>query len=322
MIRTLKSGLYALGLLLLAIASPALADAVYPFNNPTYIPAAISPQATIPIGTTSLFAFQTNGVSTLYLRIAGSPSGLAATVQGTEARQQPGNAAPTWTALPIDIIGGVRVASISGTGLFRINVSGFAQVRLNVSALTSGATTVTMSAGQGLPFASGLPQTRATYSAASLIGTGATTHFLVIAGSATKTVRILHAECSGVATGALGVTITAELDSAADSVDAGTALTAVPNDSTDVAASATIVKHTTSPTSGALIGLVRAGSLVLATAGTPVTNTSPPLAWDFGVRPGEQEIILRGVAQQFALNTNAAFGTGASVGCAATWTEE
>lgn len=304
----------AAALAVLAAAVPALAQN-NPTYNPTYLPAGLIPTATIPTGVATNFPYQVNGQGAVYMTIAGSPSGLAAVAQGAIARA----GTITWVNLPVDQMGGVRIAAIAAAGTYRINAAGFAQVRLAVSALTSGATTVAFSGGIGQAFTTTLPQPRASFSAASLIGTGATSHFLVVAGSATKTVRVTHAECSGFATTALNEQITAEVDSAADTGDAGTALTATPHDSTNVAATAAVLKHTTSPTPGALVGLVRAGALMLGNAATVIPTQ---LSWDFGNRPGEQEIVLRGVAQEFALNASAAFGSGGSVGCVVSWTEE
>jgi hypothetical protein len=296
-------------------AIPAALAQTVPASNPTYIPQALEPAAMIATGVASNYAYQVNGAGAVLMTIAGSPSGLAAVVQGAVSR----SGTIAWVNIPADQVGGPRVAAIVSAGTYHINSAGYAQVRLAVSALTSGATTVAFSGGLGQSFETILFQPRASFSAASLIATGATTHFLVVAGSATKAVRITHVECSGFATTAINEQITAEIDSAADTVDAGTALTVTPHDSTNVAATATVVKHTTSPTSGALVGLVRAGAMILGNAATvPPTG----LSWDFGNRPGEQEIVLRGVAQQFALNTSAAFGTGGSVGCAVTLTEE
>lgn len=307
----------ALAALALVLAIPSSAQV--PSLKPP-VATVLFPAQTIPTGTTSTFTFNTNNFSTVYLRIAGSPSGLSATVQGSEAR----GTSPAWTTLSVDTIGGPQISSITATGLYRLNVAGLAQVRLNVAALTSGATTVSMSgSGGGAASVGNLPLSRATYSAASLIGTGATTHFLSIAGSASTTVRITHAECSGVATAAVTLGITAEVDHTADSGDAGSALTATPHDSSDVAAVAVVLKHTTSPTSGTLTGLVRAAEMTLAVAGaTPISSAQPGISWDFGNRPGEQEVVLRGVTQSFSLNASAAFGTGAAVGCSLTWTEE
>lgn len=397
-------------LLLAACAALGLVAAAYgqsyPINSPVYIPTAVLGPTLIPAGQGSSFVFQTNGQGTMYLRIAGAPSGLASTVQVSEARAattvaatvtisnaSPGviswtnhglsinqpvvfattGALPTgltagttyyviaagytanafevattpggtaintssagsgtqtatttsveWTNSGIAAVGGVQQASITATGLYKLNVSGIAQVRLNVSALTSGVTYVTQSAGQGDELVRTAPFLRASYSASALIATGATNHFLVLAGSATKTVRVTHAECSGKATASINVNITAEVDSTADTGDAGTAVTATPHDSNNPAATATVLSHTTSPTPGTLVGLVRAGAMNVVVATESATDFPSPnvLSWDFGNRPGAQEVVLRGVAQSFSLNTSAAFGTGAAVGCAVEFTEE
>lgn len=283
-----------------------------------YMPTATLPAQTIATGVASTYEFFTNGASTLYVRIGGSPSGLSAKMQATEAR----SGTIAWTDMPVDLVGGGRQLTISAAGLYRMNVSGLAKVRLNVAALSSGATTVSFSAGAGGPHTvATIPAVRPTYRAAALIGTGATTHFMSITGSATKTIRVTRAECSGKATGALAVNITGEVASAADTGDAGTAVTAVPLDSNSPAATATVVSHTTSPTSGTSVGNVAAGTLALANASTPVYQPVP-LVFEFGTRPGAQEVVLRGAAQAFHLNTSAAFGTGAAVGCALEWSEE
>jgi hypothetical protein len=293
---------------------------VYPSQTPTYLPNPLLAPAVIPTGTTSTQTFQTNGVGNLFLRISGSPSGLSATIQGTEARNA-GAGAINWTSLSADTMGGVRVSTITAAGLYRVNVAGYATIRLNVSALTSGVTYASWSAGNGEAFLNTLPSIRATYSAFAIIGTGATTHFLSMAGSASKTVRVTHAECSGKATAALAVNITAEVDSTADTGDAGTAVTATPHDNIDAAATATVLSHTTSPTPGVLTGNIRTGTLALVVAATPITPANV-LSWDFGNRPGAQEVVLRGVANTFSLDTSTAFGTAAAVTCGYEWTEE
>ena len=164
-----------------------------------------------------------------------------------------------------------------------------------------------------------LQATRPTFVAATTIASGATTHFFSIAGSATKVVRVTNVECSGKNSAALVLSITAEKTSTADTVDAGTGVTAVPVDSTSPAATAVVLKHTTSPTSGTLVGLVRAGALI---QGTGATIAPTILSWNFGRDRGGQEVILRGVAQAFSLNSDVVFGGTALLGCSVTWTED
>lgn len=302
---------------LLALFLPVCALAqTYPVTNPTYIPNAILASASLSAA--GSVTFQNNGVDTVIVRLLGTYTGLSGIFEGTESRA----AAPTWTQLSAQAVnGGVRVSTVAANGAFSVGAAGWAQIRFRVTAISTGSVAVTMSGNNGAGSVGVLPLTRATYSAAAIIATGATTHFLSIAGSATTVVRITHAECSGKATGAIAVNVTGELDSAVDTVDAGTVVTSVRQDSTNAAATAVVVSHTTSPTSGTLIGNVRTGTLVLVNASTPA-SASPVMAWDFGNRPGEQEVVLRGVAQSFSLNTSAAFGTGAAVTCSVTWTEQ
>ena len=307
------------GLLLGALSDRPARGQAYPTNNPTYIPNAILAVQTL--SAPGVANFQNNGVGTLIMRLAGTNTGVAGTLQCTESRA----ASPTYTNIGVQIVGvgSPRVVNITGNGLYKANIAGCAQCQFNLTAISTGSVTVAMSGGPNDDFVSSLPAVRPTYSAAAIIATGATTHFWSIAGSATRTVRVTRVECSGKATAAINVNISGEVDSTADSVDAGTAATAVPHDSTFPAATAAVVSHTTSPTSGTLVGLVRSGAMSIANASTPVYNTAPPLAWNFGgTRPGTAEIVLRGVAQSFSLNTSAAFGTGAAVGCSWEWSEE
>lgn len=396
-VRLLASALLFLGFL---APRPGFAQ-VYPTNSPFYIPTAILGAQTITPAVGSSYVYQTNGQGTLYMRIAGVPSGLSATVQATEGRatqtiaqtltsftqanpgvftlvghglsvNQPvvftsaqatlptlivsgttyyviatgltsstfelaatpggtginttaGSPSGTvtfsstsllWSNMAVDQVGGYRVNTITGNGLYRINVSGAAAVRLNVAALTSGATTVEFSASPGSEFVRTNPMARATYQAYASIGTGATNNFMTIFGSATKNVLISHIECSGRATAAITVGITVNKQSAVDTGDAGTAVTVAPVDSIEAAATATVLTHTTSPTPGTSVGLIAAGQLGIALI-APSTAGTPPnvLAWDFGNRPGAPPVVLHGIAEGVSLTTSSAFGSGAAVTC-------
>lgn len=233
--------------------------------------------------------------------------------------------APFWSNIAVDKVGGPvalgapRQTQINSSGLYRVNISGYSQVRLNVLALTSGVTYVDFAAGPGQTFVTTAPNLRNTYSAAAIIATGATNHFLVLPGNATTTVRVTDVQCSMGGTGtAANIRISAEL-SAADTGDAGTALTSTPHDSNNPAAASVALSHTTSPTPGALTGLVRAADVMV---GTTATINPTPIEWSFGTRPWEQEIVLRGVNQLFSLDASAAFGASNVAGCSVTWTEE
>ena len=71
----------ALALGLAFCASFASADAVYPYQNPTYIPNAISAPASYTAPGSYLFT--TNGVGTVTVRVSGTCTSLAATLKAS-----------------------------------------------------------------------------------------------------------------------------------------------------------------------------------------------------------------------------------------------
>lgn len=271
------------------------------------------------------------GLTSGALEVAATPGGAAINTSSAGTGTQTGTAqTPYWANLGAQQVGGpsgatVNVGQITAAGVYRISTQGLAQVRLNVASLTSGVAYVDFSAGLGEFSIDTAPRQRVSFSASATIGTGATSHFLVIAGSATKTVRVTRVSCFAQATGAIYTKVTANVNSAADTGDAGTALTAVPHDSLDPAATAVALFHTTSPTPGTAVGAVRTGILnvtLLTESATDFPTVNPPLTWEFGTRPFEQEVVLRGVAQTFSLDTSAAFGSGGNAYCDLAWTEE
>jgi hypothetical protein len=265
------------------------------------------------------------GLTANAFEVSATPGGTAVNTSGSQSGTHTMTSTSlVWNNVAVDQVGGWRTNSITGNGLYKINISGAAAVRLNVAALTSGLTYVDFSASQGTEFERTLPMTRTTYRASASIGTGATSNFMVLAGSATKNVIVTKSTCSGRATAAIVVGIEADLRSAADSGDAGTAVTAVPLDSNMAAATATVVSHTTSPTPGALIGAVAQGQLGIVLAAPTATDFPMPnvLAFLFGDQPGSAQVVLHGVAQEFSLTTSAAFGAGAAVTCDIEWQED
>src|SRR6266568_999529 len=137
---------------------------------------------------------------------------------------------------------------------------------------------------------------KTTYSFSATALAGVAGDMLLFKGSSTKTVR--------------GTQVTIS----------GTAPTIAPHDSANAAATATVAIYTAAPTAGTSVGIVRAARLVLATP-----TTSPTLAelimWDFGVRPGAQAVVLRGVAECLAVNLSAA-PTAGSIDISFEFTEE
>ncbi len=66
----------------LLFCAPAFADTVYPYSNPTYIPSADMASATYTAPSTA-YAMTLNGIGTVSLRVTGTCTSLAATLQGS-----------------------------------------------------------------------------------------------------------------------------------------------------------------------------------------------------------------------------------------------
>src|SRR6266568_2055347 len=155
---------------------------------------------------------------------------------------------------------------------------------------------------------------KTTYSFSATALAGVAGDVLLFKGSSTKTVRVTQVIISGTATTAINLDVQLIKRSAADTAGTtGTAPTIAPRDSANAAATA-------APTAGTSVGIVRAARLFLATP-----TTSPTLAelimWDFGVRPGAQAVVLRGVAECLAVNLSAA-PTAGSIDISFEFTEE
>lgn len=167
------------------------------------------------------------------------------------------------------------------------------------------------------------PFQRPTYRAAvvALVTAATATDFITINGSATKTVQVTRAECNGIATTAATPDIIALKRSTANLTGTSTSPTGVPLDSASPAATAVVKAYTVNPgTLGTLVGNIGAVKLPLPLAATGADLTRTNI---IGVNIGPmQPVTLRGVAQTFALNGNAAtLGTGAQVDCTLEWTE-
>ncbi len=148
------------------------------------------------------------------------------------------------------------------------------------------------------------------------------TDLLVLRGSATKLVKVIHFEISGLITTSAEVLAYLKKHTIADTGGTGTlAATATKHDSNDGAQTAVINTYqTTLPTVDASATIIRTIRMQWAPAAT--TATVPDrYAVTFGVDGGEP-VVLRGVAQEFALNFNTITYTGGVVDFSVTWTEE
>lgn len=303
--------------LALLLSFPVLPQS-YPTTNPTYVPNAILGATTLTAAGTVVF--QNNGNAEILLRIAGTNTGFAATVEVTESRA----ASPTWTAISVQGTGGLRTASLTANGLYSFTSAGYAQVRLNVTSITGTNVIATWSGTLGGPnFVRTLPTVRKNYAAAITSATVAAsaTDFLTLSGNASTTIRITSVRCTGTATQSGTTVLVAALRNTANS--GGGSNNSQPSvvklDTNAPSSSSSPVQYITNPTTGSLYGNLRSEILSLPAT----TVAAQPLVWLFGQAPGDDEVVLRGVAQTFALNGNGAtFPTGHSLHCNIGWSEE
>ena len=153
------------------------------------------------------------------------------------------------------------------------------------------------------------------YSAAvaNLTSANATTDLFTIQGSATKTVSIERVEIYATGSVAQVRTVLLIKRSTANTGGTSTSPTAVPHDSNNTAATATVFAYTANPTVGTSAGNVRTGLLLANTTAA----AGSPLVWAFE----DQPIVLHGTAQELSVNLNGVTTTGGSFDIAVQWTE-
>lgn len=182
-------------------------------------------------------------------------------------------------------------------GLFLLSVLGLAVLRGVDAQVMTGPAVVT--GNTNVP----------TYASAAIgiANTGAGDIYC-IAGSATKVVKIKGIRVSATATSTIVIDANVVLRSALDTGGTSTAITVVPQDTSNPAATATVTSYSVSPTPGAAIGTLRSQKLAVGTAGNSA-NAGLAL-YQFSVY-WDQPLILRGAAQNACINVSAA-GTGAT----------
>lgn len=145
--------------------------------------------------------------------------------------------------------------------------------------------------------------TKATYSVAftGLVSAVAATDVVTLDASATKTVRVLQAQimCTGTAA---SVPVSIVRRSTVDTAGTPSTLTVVPNDSTDVAASAVAKTWTANPTAGTLVGALRAVTMSVEAAAA----VNPPTAASFvnGTMNDKSMLLKKGSTEELAINFN------------------
>lgn len=311
----------ALALGLVGYLSPPVSAQTVPSSNPTYIPTAVS--ATQTLAATGAITWNANNFGTSMVQVAGTYTGLVGTFQVTPDR----GSSPTWTtvhARPVGNSASGTLATITANGLYAINTAGAAQVRFNVTGLSTGSVTATFSGTPAIAESFSRPVRRVTYSATSMgITTAASaTDIFTITGSATKTISVYGVSCSGIATTAGTADLQLIRRSTANSAGTSTAPTIAQHDSSDAAATATVLAYTANPTTGTAAGAVGSAKTPLPLASVAVVV--PKVNFEFGSNASPVEpIVLRGITQVLAVNGNGAtLAAGASLNCTVTWAED
>lgn len=158
----------------------------------------------------------------------------------------------------------------------------------------------------------------ATYSSSvNVAAAAAATDVAVLTGSASKTVYVTKVIISGIQTTAGLNEVLLVKRSTADTGGTSTAGTAVPHDSADAAATATLAAYTANPTAlGTSVGTLRRNYQPIGGA-TSVVN--PVVTYELGDKG--KPIVLRGIAQQLAVNLNGATLTGGTFDVTYEWFE-
>jgi hypothetical protein len=153
------------------------------------------------------------------------------------------------------------------------------------------------------------------YAPAALNPVTGATDVVVVTGSATKTVRIARACVDGLATTPVSFPFYLIKRTTADTGGTATNPTPTKHDTNDAAASATLSLYTANPTAGTGT-TIQSGVLWLTNAGAKDWRCVT-----FGDN-ADEKIVLRGVAEQFAINHGGATQpTGGSLHYRVEWTE-
>lgn len=171
-----------------------------------------------------------------------------------------------------------------------------------------------------------LPYARQTYSATveGLVPATLATDVFTIIGSATKTVYVHKITVNGTRTAHAHDLVILNKRSTANTGGTSTVRTIVPHDSSNEAATAVVRSYTANPTVGTLVGNIFSSrvSFPVQTPSNAQGNGGSvrPWVWDSG--HDGQPIILRGVAQQLAVNLNGVTITGGLLNISIEWSEE
>jgi len=279
---------------------------------------------------------QTPAAPTIVQNATGASASITYSIVAVNEAGQDSVPSPTTTATNNASTANNTVSwvAVPGASAYRVLKNGalLATVGAGVTSYTdsagsSGATYASLTANPAAPApvaSNPLDGGKPTYIAAvtGLAVVASATDFFVLTGSASKTIRILRVGVSGVATTILNTTVRALIRTTADSGGTSSAITPVPYDQNDPAASATAASYTANPAVNDGTNRIVASQKMLFNLAAPTAGSeSSRLLLDFGNRPSKAP-VLRGTAQQFALNLNGVTVAGGSVDAFIEFTEE
>lgn len=162
----------------------------------------------------------------------------------------------------------------------------------------------------------------ATYSASSapFVAASTPTDVFTIFGSSTKIIRVKRIYIALTATASTIINVLLIKRSTANTGGTSTAITMVPHDSYDLAATASVLNYTANPSLGSTVGTIRSLK-VLASLVATVTASDHNSELCFG-NNGDKSIVLRGTGQCLSINLNSVTIAGNSICAYVEWTEE
>lgn len=164
----------------------------------------------------------------------------------------------------------------------------------------------------------------ATYSAGSasiVVSTAGATDVWTISGSSSRLIRIQGIRITGESSANAAVDVSIIKRSTNSSGGTSTALTAVSHDSTNPAATATILAYTVNPTTlGSTVGILRSEHAIFAGNSAPNIAITVTL-YQFSIYDG-QPPTLRSTSEQLCVNLNGIVLGQGNITVDAQWTEE
>jgi hypothetical protein len=145
------------------------------------------------------------------------------------------------------------------------------------------------------------------------------TDIFTITGSATKTIIVTFAGCSGTSTGGGTMDFSLVKRTTLDTTGTSTTPATTKFDELSVAPTAVLKAYSVNPGAlGTSVGIAASQKLGLVA----VTAAGTPVVWSMTDYPYTQPIVLRGVNQTLAINGNGgAVPAGANIDCTFNWIE-